>query len=246
MFASMFSDLAACASHIEAYVDPRLLSLMQYSFPAIRFHSLHNLAHLEQTHFDHLLFMGSLGHAFRRSALDFSGAPYLKIPDAVSAKWRSTLANLPGKKIGIGWRGGTTTTNEAGRNLPLDQLQLLLEDERFSFVTLQHDAKPDEIEWLQRMSGNRLTVIQSQDVEDMVQLGGLIQALDDVVTTQNTNVHLAGALGSSCKAIMPVVPTWSYGAQGSAMNWYRAVKLYRRSANEPLATLIARLCRDII
>ena len=67
---------------------------------------------------------------------------------------------------------------------------------------------------------------------DLDGLAALISCLDAVLTVQNTNVHLAGALGAPCWAILPEAPEWRYGREGGRMPWYASVRLLRRSAGD--------------
>lgn len=52
--------------------------------------------------------------------------------------------------------------------------------------------------------------------------------MDYVVSVQNTNVHLSGALGKKCFALINSNPEWRYGINGDELPWYRSVKLIRQ------------------
>ena len=72
-----------------------------------------------------------------------------------------------------------------------------------------------------------------------------MQNLDAVVSVQNTNVHLAGALGL---AMIPHVAEWRYGAAGPRMPWYDSIQLFRQGADrdrEPVIRNIAERLRQM-
>ena len=65
--------------------------------------------------------------------------------------------------------------------------------------------------------------------DDIEELAALIAVLDRVVSVDNTVVHLAGALGKSCFAILSRVPDWRYRLDGDEMPWYPSVRLFRQT-----------------
>ena len=65
---------------------------------------------------------------------------------------------------------------------------------------------------------------------DIDGLASLISACDEVVSTTNVTVHLAGALGADVSVLLPFVPRWIWGKPNSPSTWYRSVKPYRQSA----------------
>ena len=69
----------------------------------------------------------------------------------------------------------------------------------------------------------------------------LTQALDLVITVQQTALHIAGAVGTPAWVLVPVVPEWRYGLSGSAMPWYSSVRLFRQAQFNDWARPIAEL-----
>ena len=58
----------------------------------------------------------------------------------------------------------------------------------------------------------------------------LTQALDLVITVQQTALHIAGAIGTEAWVMVPVAPEWRYGTAGSSMPWYSSVELFRQAS----------------
>ena len=80
---------------------------------------------------------------------------------------------------------------------------------------------------------------------DLDDLAALISALDLVVSVDNTNVQLAGALGRPVWVLLPGSPEWRYGVGGDSMPWYPSAKLYRRDQNEDWEAVLARMVSDL-
>jgi tetratricopeptide (TPR) repeat protein len=240
MFASIFDDLLQDAQSITALVDERLIGLMQASFPKIDFLPLDERPSIE--HFDVTLFTGSLGHAYRRSAECFPRRPYLRLPSLKKSLWDNRLASWKDKKkIGLSWRGGTPSTNQKGRTLAGEDLLLLAQDTEAVFFNLQHGASGDEVGTLRNALGDRWVSFPPDWLGDIADLAACIDGLDAVVTMQNTNVHVSGALGKTCHVIVPEVPSWNYGARKDTMCWYASTTLWRRDPSIAVGELLTRL-----
>ncbi len=237
MFASMLPDLAAAAGSAACVCDSRLTRLLARSFPEIAF-----TAAPPPERFDHILPLGSLGRLFRPAAERFPGLAYLRPSDAVAAAWRRRLGPATATlRVGLSWRGEIEATGAAAGSMALETLRPLLEREDCEFVSLQYGPVRDELAAINATLPRPIRVFPADDLNDFEQLAGLVQAMDVVVSVQNTTVHLSGALGKTCLAMIPVAPEWSYGAAGEAMPWYRSVRLLRqaeRGAWEPMVTAV--------
>ena len=69
--------------------------------------------------------------------------------------------------------------------------------------------------------------------------------MDVVVSISNTTVHVAGALGTPCIALLPPAQglLWYWGVTGAATPWYESVRLVRRAPEEAWAEQVARAAR---
>jgi hypothetical protein len=66
-------------------------------------------------------------------------------------------------------------------------------------------------------------------LDDIEESAALIAALDLVISVDNTVVHLAGALGKPCFAVLSRVPDWRYRSEGDELPWYPSVRLFRQT-----------------
>ena len=77
--------------------------------------------------------------------------------------------------------------------------------------------------------------------QDLEELAALICALDLVISVDNSNVHLAGALGRDTWALLPPSPDW----RGESMLWYASVRLWRRAPREEWGDVVARVAEAL-
>jgi len=240
MFASCIPDLIGRGAHCLLDCNPRLRALMRESYPQIEvLESLHRPGSPEviDVEADVSAPIGSLPRFLRRSRKDFAdGRPYLKADAQRVAAWRERLAALgEGMKVGISWRGGLARTGRATRSLALEALQPLLGTPGLRWVSLQHDARPEELAALQT-SG----VADWRDAHaDLSETAALICALDRVVTVCSTVVHLSGALGREALVLTPRGPEWRYGLEGESMPWYASVSLIRQRRRDDWSDVLA-------
>jgi tetratricopeptide (TPR) repeat protein len=235
MFASMLPDLAATASRVLCVCEPRLLRLLRMSFPDVEFAAPQGLS-VSDDDFDAMVAMGSLGSAFRRAPEDFPGALYLTPSDTARAVWGQRLGERTARlRIGVSWRGGVAQTGRHMRSTALADLAPLASDD-VELVSLQYGDVDDEI----AAAGLPVRAFPHADTDDFDDLAGLIANLDAVVSVQNTTVHLAGALGKTCLALLPKVSEWRYTRQGEAMPWYGSVRLLRQGEAGGWAGVIGR------
>ena len=229
MFASIVSELLNDADRVICQLDQRLIRLFSRCFPGIGFVPRGDVSILDRMQIDRLIRIGSLGYTYRQDINSFSGLPYLTPDPMCVARWQSRMAADPGKrKVGVSWRGGSTTTNGQDRSMTLEQLSPILDRKDCTFVSLQYGEVGAEIDTFNANRANKLNYFPKQEIDDFEDFAGLVGALDCVISVQNTTVHTCGALGKPCFTMLPFNPEWRYGASGHTMPWYRSVKLFRQ------------------
>ena len=235
MFASMVEEAIANCDRLILAVDPRLINLFQRSFPgAVVVNRRGNQLILpEPIDITHRFAMGSLGGLYRHRDEDFPGTGYLKPCPIRARMWRGVFDDLPGKKIGVMWRGGVGGLDEGLRTLSLDEMTFLRR-EGVSWVSLSHlPAAADECERFFEKTGTRIhhyPFVHSNDYDDTA---ALVSQLDEVVTVTATVAHLAGSMGVKATVLVPNRPQWRYGAEGDAIPWYQSMTLLRQTDHWP-------------
>jgi len=241
MFASILADLQRDAARVTYACERRLRRLFAQSFPAI---ALIDPDDFRGVDYDAVLPVGSLGHAYRTAAADFPGRPYLMPAPSTAAHWAARLgAHTARMRIGISWRGGTADTRASQRSLTLEDLRPVISLPDCDFVSLQYGDVAAEIAAFDAPTPFRL--FPRAETDDFDDLAGLIANLDLVVSVQNSLVHLCGALGKSCLAMLPANAEWRYGIAGDRMAWYDSVRLYRRTPQGSWAEVVANVAAQL-
>jgi Flp pilus assembly protein TadD len=245
LFASMIPDLLRRADNIVLEVEPRLVTLMQRSFPRVDVTPMRPelyggpiAAHLP---------MGSLGKYFRRS---WDAFPKLKrgylVPDYARAKRLRQRLDRP-VVIGISWKSGNRIYG-ALRTIPLPDFGGLPRSPDYCFVDLQYGDTNSDRARAERHNGIRVEHLDDVDNgNDIDGLAALIAACDLVVTADNTTVHLAGALGKPTWALTPHGPgrVWYWFTRGEDSPWYPRLRVKRQQRGQSWADLIASMAGEI-
>ena len=225
MYSSVIPELYATSSKILMKCDKRLIPLFKRSFPNdITYYSRD--AHVSEDEYDFHIPMGSLPLTFRRSLDSFenSASGFLKCNMARAKSIKSQLSHEQGKKlVGISWKTKSPNRNSSTRNIKLADLARVLDNSKTQLVSLQYGDVSDEISAVKRDYG--IDVIQFDKVDnkhDIDGLASLILACDQIVSTTNVTVHLAGALGVKVTALLPFTHRWIWG-DGSESFFYGSV-----------------------
>ena len=240
MFASMIPDLAAVAAKVVCVTNPRLRALFQASFPQVDFAT--DTRTMDLSAFDRIVPSGSLGALFRNAMEEFPGAPYLTPRPHAVARWMNRLGSRTTPlRVGLSWRGGVFSTGANGRSLDLSALAPLLERADCEFVSLQHGDVAAEIDAVNATLARPLRRFEPAELDEFESLAGLVRALDVIVSVQTALVHLAGAVGTPCLAMIPFFPEWRYGQGVSTMPWYGGVELFRQPRHGAWPPILAAI-----
>jgi hypothetical protein len=230
MFASVIPDLMK-DHEVVIECDHRLQNLFHRSFGCHVYGTRHvgDRSWLDHEPHDYSCLIGSLAGIYRSEG-EFPRTPYLKPDPQRASMWRGVFDQMPGKKIGLAWTGGTRQTRTATRSVTLDQLKPLL-DTGNTFVSLQYKGTEGPEHGVQFFP----YATQTQDYDDTA---ALVSQLDCVVSVTTAAALLAGGLGVPCHVLVPPQPTWHWAADGD-MPWF-PIHLYRSKGDwKPLIEEIA-------
>jgi len=240
MFGSLLSEARPWAEELVVQVDARLLGLFQRSYPEIKF--IARSVELDDVQFDAHLPMGSLPRILRPQLASFQKQPfcYLKADETRLLEVRAQLEKTasdhelePLPCIGVSWR----SLNESfgtQRSLSLTRLAKQLKTiypAGVRLINLQYGDVQVDIEDCLKETGVLVEQIGSVDnFTDLDGLASLIQACDEVVSVDNSTVHLAGALGQKVTALLPLNADWRWFDNTTQSMWYPSVRLLRQAS----------------
>lgn len=189
---------------------------------------------------------GSMGLWSRFRPQDCGSGIYLKAEAARSSALRARYAALgqPGDKlVGLSWRS-TNWHIGSYKSLDLETLLPVLRRPGLLWVSLQYGDVSAEIAAFGRRHG--VAIHQDPDIDAIRDLDGLaaqIAALDGVVSTSNSTVHFAGALGKPCWVLLPFGRgrMWYWPREGERTPWYDSLHLIRQPRRGDWSAAMLRL-----
>jgi tetratricopeptide (TPR) repeat protein len=216
-------------------VAPRLLPLVQRSFPGVAFVPI---ARALREPCDMQIPLGSIGRYLRRSWADFprDRQAWLYADGARVQELRARVQQGDGGKsglvVGLSWLSRAERFGQL-KSMALRDLQPLLQLPGLRFVDLQYGDTQQERAAVKREFG--IDVQRLPDIDtfnDMDGLAALIRACDVIVTTSNTTAHLAGALGAPTMVMLPYASGrhWYWHEAREDSPWYPSMRLFRQQA----------------
>ncbi len=245
IYSSLLADLAKQHANTVIDCDARLIPLFARSYPSLQFIPRETPeGDPRRGAYDRQCLMGDLPKFFRRCATDFPTPagwlqPDITRRDALQQEYISRF----GKKlrIGISWRSANPANGDA-KSLQLDQLLPLLTTPGTQFISLQYGETSAEIDAFAARSG--IHIYRDANIDATQDLDGLaaqICALDLVISTSNSTVHLAGALGAPTWVLLHRdrgLP-WYWGYEGESVPWYPRTTLLRCPRRGHWAPIVA-------
>lgn len=251
LYSSLFTDLLARHADTLIDCDPRLLPLFSRSFPAATF-----IARTtpeddpRRSGYARQCIAGDLCRWLRRSEADFlTRAGWLQPDpqrrDALRAQYRERHGNA--LRVGLSWRSKRPVDGDA-KSLALEQLLPLLQLPGVVFFNLQYGDVAADIAALRAAHGIEVQVEPTVDpTDDLDGLAAQVAALDLVVSTSNSTVHLAGAVGVPTLVLLHRdrgLP-WYWAYEGEQVPWYPGTRLLRCPQRGDWAPVIAA-ARDAV
>ena len=98
------------------------------------------------------------------------------------------------------------------------------------FINLQYGDVKEELEQFQQQTN--LMIYQDEEIDSLRNLDDFaaqVSALDLVISTSNTTVHMAGALGKQVWTLLPYIPDWRWMLNREDTPWYPSMRLFRQN-----------------
>lgn len=190
-------------------ISPRLVKLYERSFPNVEIHGTRFNKEMtwEPPKIDASILMSGLFKYYRTEG--YPGTPFLKA-DAEKVKSIRKRHSKGKKLIGIAWSGGMPATKRTDRTINLDMLAPIYTQDA-TFISLEYVPKD--------LTGYPIRYTEEAWSDDMDDVAALVAACDLIISVPTTVVHLAGALGVPCIALVHEKPTVFYGLSGGLDIW---------------------------
>lgn len=210
MFASVIPDLLGRAGidggSLVMECEPRLQTLFARSFPGLTVKpaifktvngaTVADYGWLKSVGGIHrATLMGDVPRYLRRRMEDFPKPHSFLVPDRIeTARWKTVLGS---DAIGICWRSGKLGGHRTIGYAPLDYWGAFLRDTDARFISVQYDAKPEEIARLQEISGKTIYVPEGIDQKnELDRVASVLAALRLVVSAPTAVACMSAAVGT--------------------------------------------------
>jgi hypothetical protein len=150
----------------------------------------------------------------------------------------------PPPYIGLTWRAGIQKQNRLSKIAPLQALATGLTGIQATFIALQREPEPDEIEKLAELVGR--PVLDMTDLNnDLEAMLALLDRLDDYICVSNTNTHLRAALGKPSRVLVPCPADYRWMRSGDGSPWFPGSTVYRETYEDGWNPSLRALTADL-
>ena len=165
--------------------------------------------------------------------------PYVAADPAAVAAWRTRLAALPGRKVGLAWAGDARRSlsdraMDSRRSMPLAALAPLAGVAGVTLVSLQKGAA-------QTASASMALVDWTSELTDFAATAALMAALDLVISVDTAVVHLAGALGRPVWLLNRLDADWRWLRGRDDSPWYPTLRQFRQVQSGDWSDVVRRV-----
>jgi len=250
-------------------VFPKMVPIFKRSFPSITVESLDNaadravsqtlsglpaavrllekslpeLSQLDMQLFDYAAPMGDLlVYLMPEYVPAENRQAYFTADPARIAGVQNSIKELgPGRCIGISWYSSNKQDGMV-RNIPLEQWLPILKIPGCHFFSLQHHVSSKEIESFCDANDCCILNHEFDPIHDIEGLAAIISCMDEVITIDNSNAHLAGALGVSTTLLLPKGHNFRWPVQENGKTlWYDSVRIERQERTMDWLEVIAKV-----
>jgi len=165
-----------------------------------------------------------------------AAVPYLSAEPGRMALWRDRLAERPGPRIGVAWRGNPQQSENRRRSVTAAQMAACFEGTDATLVCLQKDRTAEEL----AAFGPRM-IDATPALGDFAETAALIATLDLVISVDTAVCHLAGALGAAVWTLLSFAPCWRWLQRREDSPWYPTMRLFRQTAPGDWTPVIDRV-----
>jgi tetratricopeptide (TPR) repeat protein len=228
MFMSIIDEVCLDVEKLWCLVDPRLEKIFERSFNK-KIVFINDKKEIDGLDYEFHIPMGSLPMYYRNSINEFpkEKVNYLKADEDKTNKYKEMIkSNYPGKIIGISW-DSKNPINGLKRGVSLNDFINAFDSSDIHFLNLQYGNVNEEINEINKIKNKIISFEEIDNFNDIDGLAALIMCCDEVISIDNSTVHLSGALGVKTKIILQEIPDWRWLLNKRDSPWYLNVELIR-------------------
>ncbi|HEY2010133.1 MAG TPA: tetratricopeptide repeat protein [Rhizomicrobium sp.] len=215
MFANILPDAQAAVGEtgkLQICVDPRLIPLFQRSFPNAEVGTYDDRTLVDKDGNKALRLvpfaskdnkpdlwapMGTALQYYRDDLAKFPHKAFLVPNPERVAEFKTRLAALPGKKVGICWRSMMMSAKRAKYFSPIDCWGTILKTPGISFINLQYGDCATDIARAEESFGVKIHQMEDLDLKnDIDGTAALCAALDLALSAPTAAAHTAASVGA--------------------------------------------------
>jgi tetratricopeptide (TPR) repeat protein len=236
LYASMLPDLAQLGARIIFECDPRMVPVYARSFPTVdvRGWIKRNTSSTPARELDFQSSVVSLGRFFRPNLAAFpKRSSYLK---ADSAKVRALRARYgEGPLVGVSWRSKAARNVGTKKSSDLIYWESVLRTPGVKFVNLQYGDCAEDLAVIRDRFG--IEIINDPEIDSLTDMDSFfaqVAAMDLVISTSNTTIHVAGSQGVPTWMLISErhMSLWYWFTKERNSPWYPSLQIYRHVAKD--------------
>ena len=244
-FYGLLNEVQNCCQNVTVECDPRLVSMLQRSFPEMLVRATDLKKPSGQGEYDFHVPAGSLMGIFRNEISDFKKfKPYIKPDPQLENEFHTRLMPFREKKlVGICWRSGKTDARRNQNYLPLGDLSQLLCNPDLTFVNLQYGDCERELAAAEEAFN--IKILRWHDIDlknDQESLAALMSNLDAVVSPTIAVRQMAAAIGA--KLIVFGVRSWNWFGE-KQYPWSDEICFITPEDGQELNAVVPKLCETL-
>jgi ADP-heptose:LPS heptosyltransferase len=244
----MIPEAIARGGEVVVECAPRLVSLFQRSFPQTRVVPAHYWPAEEGIEpFDIACPFGTLGRLFRGNKDSFPDHSGYLVPDPeLVDMFRKRLSEAgPGPYVGLCWRSGLAGAYRTEYYSTIEDMQTLYKVDDVTFVNLQYDARPEELEKAKSAFGIDLVHWDDVDLKnDLEKAAALTRCMDLVVSPATSVSAMAGAIGVETIEFRPFPVPETYFKNGRCP-WFPSVRYFAKRQSEKWSKVLRKIAVEL-
>jgi FkbM family methyltransferase len=171
-----------------------------------------------------------------------ANVPYLAAAAGDRERWGRRLSG-DALRVGIVWAGNPATKRDRYRSPGLPALAPLFSVPGVDFVVLQVGPGRDDLKDFP-LPSNVLDL--GAEVSDLADTAAIMSGLDLMISSCTGPLHLAGALGVPCWAMIPFAPYFTWLLNRGDSPWYPSVQLRRQDRpGQDWSSVVNRMAGDL-